>query len=81
MTVKEFKEQLKKYPDNMRVVVSGYESGWDDIKIDSLSIRTVFLNYGKKDYEGQHEDADGFTKKKAGKLKTAKVLAIPRSSN
>ena len=81
MTVKRLRESLKQYPDDMQVVVSGYESGWDDIKSNSLSIRTVFLNYGTKSYEGQHEDKDCFADKRAEKLKTAKVLAISRSSN
>ena len=80
MTVKEFREQLKKYPDNMQVVVSGYETGWDDIEPDSLSIREVLLNCGERDYEGQHEDLFFVKKEKIAKGKIAKVLTISRTS-
>ncbi len=33
MTVKELKQQLDAYPDDMIVVISGYEEGFDDIHI------------------------------------------------
>ena len=31
MTVKVLMELLEKYPDDLRVVVNGYEDGYDDI--------------------------------------------------
>ena len=64
MTVKELSQILKTYPSDMRVVVSGYESGWDDINLSSLSKKTVLLNYGKESYNGRHEEVY-FVKKEA----------------
>ena len=81
MTVKELKILLDSYPPNMRVVVSGYESGWDDIESDSLSIKEVLLNCGEHSYNGQHEELFFVKKEKIIEGKTAKVLAISRSSN
>ena len=31
MTVKELMKFLEKYPDDLRIVVNGYEDGYDDI--------------------------------------------------
>ena len=35
MTVKELMKFLEKYPDDLRVVVNGYEDGYDDISPES----------------------------------------------
>ena len=40
MNVKELKELLSVYDDTLRVLVSGYESGYDDIgEVDVISVR------------------------------------------
>ncbi len=81
MTVKELRELLKKYPDDILVVVSGYESGWDDITPGSLSKKEVLLNCKAHSYDGQHEELYFAKKEAIKKGKTAKVLAFARSSN
>ena len=82
MTVKVLIDLLKKYPSDMRVVVSGYEGGWDDVDQRRISKQKVVLNYEKESYEGQHEDLDFLTKKEVlDKYNTAEVLTIARSSN
>lgn len=35
MTVKELIENLKTYPENQKVLISGYELGYDDFEIKS----------------------------------------------
>ena len=39
MTVKELMEFLEKYPDDLRVVVNGYEDGYDDISPNRIFTR------------------------------------------
>jgi hypothetical protein len=53
MTVKELIEKLKQYDENMRVVVSGYEGGVDDVgKLHETGIK---LNANDAWYYGKHE--------------------------
>lgn len=54
MTVKELVELLKKYPDDLRVVVNGYEDGFDDISPERISTTKIQLDAGIHDWEGQH---------------------------
>ncbi len=54
MTVKELMEFLEKYPDDLRVVVNGYEDGYDDILPERILTRKIELDAGKHDWEGQH---------------------------
>lgn len=56
MTVKELMELLEKYPDDLRVVVNGYEAGYDDISPERISTRKIELDAGTHDWEGQHGD-------------------------
>lgn len=54
MTVNELIEALKHYPGNMRVLVSGYEGGYNDA---GLKTEEIIFNYSKNDawYYGPHE--------------------------
>ena len=54
MTVKELVEFLPNYPDDLRVVVNGYEDGYDDILPERISTRKIELDTGKHDWEGKH---------------------------
>ena len=56
MTVKELTKLLEKYPDDLRVVVNGYEDGYDDISPERILTRKIELDAGKHDWEGQHGD-------------------------
>ena len=55
MTISELIEQLKKYPSDMRVVIPGYEGGYDDIK--HFQEEAIMLNFNDNSYEGVHESA------------------------
>ena len=57
MTVKELVAHLEKYPDNLRVVVNGYEDGYDDILPERIFTTKIELDAGKHDWEGQHGGA------------------------
>ena len=54
MTVNELIEALKHYPGDMRVLVSGYEGGYNDA---GLKTEEIIFNYSKNDawYYGPHE--------------------------
>lgn len=56
MTVKELVELLEKYPEDLRVVVNGYEDGYDDILPERISTRKIELDAGAHDWEGKHGD-------------------------
>ena len=56
MTVKELMELLEKYPNDLRVVVNGYEDGYDDISPNRIFTRKIQLDAGTPDWEGQHGD-------------------------
>ena len=77
MIVQELMELLSKYPADMRVVVDGYENGYDDVREELVSVREVRLNVGKKWWDGRHEDARDEPSEDGS---SANVLAIHRSS-
>ena len=56
MTVKELVKLLEKYPDDLRVVVNGYEDGYDDISPERVFTIRIQLDAGTHDWEGQHGD-------------------------
>lgn len=56
MTVKELVELLGKYPNDLRVVVNGYEDGFDDLSPERISVIKIQLDTQNHDWEGQHSD-------------------------
>ena len=59
MTMKELVELLRKYPDDLRVVVNGYEDGFDDLSPERISVIKIQLDTQIHDWEGQHSDLHG----------------------
>lgn len=54
MKIKELLEKLKEFPEDLEVMVHGYEGGYKNIKF--LEIDNFVLNYRPKDgYYGPHE--------------------------
>ena len=56
MTVSELIDLLREYPASLRVVVNGYEEGYDDLSPQQISIAKISLNTGTHDWEGRHGD-------------------------
>ena len=54
MTVSELIELLQECPAGLRVVVNGYEEGYDDLSPEQISIAKISLNTGKHSWEGRH---------------------------
>lgn len=55
MTVKELKEYLSKFPDDLRVMERGYEGGYNDITGGEQ--KKIALDVNNEWYYGSHEDA------------------------
>lgn len=81
MTVRELIELLQRYPDDMRVVVNGYEQGYDDLSLPQISVVGVALDIGVYDWEGQHGDSDDHQAGAGDDVTTVDVLALRRVSN
>ena len=80
MTVKALKEVLSQYPDNLRVVVDGYESGYDDLVRERISVRKIQLDTKTGVWEGQHSDFDSLSQEKSDTAETAEALIFHRAS-
>ena len=54
MTVRELIELLAAYPPELRVVVNGYEGGFDDVARERISVNRIELDRGEHWWEGRH---------------------------
>lgn len=61
MTTGELIQLLTQYPTDLRVVVNGYEDGYDDLSPKQVSAVKIALNTGKHQWEGKHGDPGGRT--------------------
>ena len=80
MTVKELVELLGKYPDDLRVVVNGYEDGYDDLSSERIAIIKIQLDTQIYDWEGQHSDFYGSEKDTIDDAKIVEALVFRRAS-
>lgn len=56
MKVSDLIKLLQEYPPDLRVVVDGHESGYDDLTPRQITIEEIGLNTGRDDWEGRHEN-------------------------
>ena len=56
MTVAELISILQNHAADLRVVVNGYEDGYDDLSPEQLRVVKISLNTGKHPWEGAHGD-------------------------
>lgn len=76
MTIGELCIILEHLPADMRVVVNGYEGGYDDVVNEEIREITLALNVNKDScYFGPHDEAIGTTEHE-----TCKALLIGRVS-
>ena len=82
MTVGQLIEVLRTHAGDLRVVVNGYEEGFDDLSPDQLSLVRVALNTGVEDWQGQHGEADHVSAgSEASETTVADALVLRRTSN
>lgn len=77
MTVDELIRLLADYPPDLRVVVNGYEYGYDDLSPKQMSQVKIALNTGKHRWEGTHGETDGPT----GCVEVVDALVLRRRSS
>ena len=80
MTVQQLIELLATYPAELRVVVNGYEDGFDDVTPERISVARIELDSGKHPWEGRHM-APGDRSEHAGGSRVVDALALRRASN
>lgn len=56
MKVGDLIKLLQEYPSDLRVVVDGYETGYDDLAPQQVSVEKICLNVKKNDWDGSHEN-------------------------
>lgn len=78
MNVRELIDLPGRYPGDMRVVVNGYEQGYDDVSPEQVSVVQVVLNVGAHEWEGMHGDVPGGD---SGNAATVEALVLARTSN
>ena len=81
MTVRELIDLLERYPGDMRVVVNGYEQGYDDLSPQQISVVGIALNTGVHEWEGRHGDHDELPAAPAEAVTTVNALVLRRVSN
>jgi hypothetical protein len=75
MTVTQLIEILRQYPPDLRVIVSGYEDGYNDISI--FEEKEIAVDIHTEWYYGQHTDSkDEFSIEKIENPKFEKALLI-----
>ena len=77
MTVHELVAYLQRFPGGLRVVVNGYEEGYDDLSPSQITRVRIGLNTGGHHWEGVHghpDDAEDSTD-------TAEAVVLHRTSH
>ena len=81
MIVSELLDLLREYPADLRVVVNGYEEGYDDLSPQQISIAKISLNTGTHDWEGRHGEPLHPAEGTSDDAKIVEALVLRRVSN
>ena len=81
MTIGELIRLLETYPLDMRVVVDGYEEGYDDLSPEQISVVRILLNAGTEAWQGRHGDPRGPSGRPQNLGAAADALVLGRVSN
>ena len=77
MTVKQLIEILQQIQDqDTRVMVKGYERGYDDIVDNTPAIEYIALNVNDKWYYGKHDNIDNIHNKYIDNLTIVKAIVL-----
>ena len=74
MTVSEMIDILKGHPGDLRVVVNGYEEGYDDLSPKQISVVRIALDTGEHDWEGRHGEPEDSPMNEPAEIVDALVL-------
>ena len=64
MKIKDLKKILDDYPDDLDIVVDGYEGGYDDLLRDNVHTLKIQRNVNNEWYYGDHDDPSDVCDKK-----------------
>ena len=81
MTVSELIRILQNHAADLRVVVNGYEDGYDDLSPRQIRVVKISLNTGKHPWEGAHGEPDGLSRSEPDDAKSVEALVLQRVSN
>ena len=81
MTAQDLIRILRTYPADMRVVVNGYEDGFDDVSPEGIAVVKVQLNRGTKAWQGRHLEPATQSDEMPANEDTVDALAFLRESN
>ena len=81
MTAQELMKLLQTYPPDLRVVVNGYEEGYDDLSPGQIRVVKISLNTGRHPWEGAHGEPDGLSRSAPDDAKLVDALVLRRVSN
>lgn len=81
MTVRELIKHLERCPSEKRVVVNGYEEGYDDLRPDQIEVVNIALNTGVNSWEGSHRDILDVPAASSERVQTVEAIVLRRTSN
>jgi hypothetical protein len=80
LTVRTLIRLLAEYPPDLRVVVEGYEAGYDDLSKGRLQRVRIALGVGEEWWVGEHEDSDLVFPKERRPSESVEALVLRRRS-
>ena len=81
MTIGELIKILENHPSDMRVVVNGYEEGYDDLSPEQIAMVKVQLNTGVHIWQGRHGDPRDVSERSPDHADIVDALVLGRLSN
>ena len=81
MTIGELVQLLERHPPDMRVVVNGYEEGYDDLSPEQISVVKILLDTGVHAWEGRHGDPRDVSERVQSHAGPVDALVLRRASN
>ena len=81
MTIGELIQILESYPPDLRVVVNGYEEGYDDLSPEQICVARILLNTGAHSWQGCHGDPRDASERSRNHARPVDALVLQRTSN
>lgn len=81
MTVEELIRLLEDCPPDLRVVVQGYENGFDDVLAERVKTVRIQLDRGTESWEGRHQEFSPQKEDAPTSDDAVSALALLRASN
>lgn len=81
MTIAELIKLLRTYPPGLRVVVDGFEEGFDDLSPNRIIVKEIALDTGTQTWQGKHIDPLDLLDKASDESEIVKALVFHRESH